>query len=178
MLLVRPVAGWGITAAAILLWLCGCAPPGGMGRSASAIEQAQARVGYRIRVPHCLPDSVAPEPVRVLVEDDRGKGYLNVDVQYDFRDPKAQAAGHYQFAVSLMEGRTLNGEEFLMGIGEHKILDGIEVVLGSPQQTPGIEWIQDGIHFELNSDVSRDDTLRTYHSIVTDSTTCDLPKTA
>src|SRR5262249_20343382 len=125
-----------------------------------------------------LPASVAPEPARMLVEDDRAKDYLNVDVQYDFRDPKAQVAGHYQFAVSLMEGRTLNGENFLMKMGEHKILDGIEVVLGSPQQTPGIEWIQDSVHLELNTDVSRDDTLRTYHSIVTGSTTCDLPRTA
>jgi hypothetical protein len=144
------------------------------------VDQAQTRLGFQLRVPSCLPASVAPSPARVTVQDQRDKGYLDADIQYDFRVRPTQATGALRFAVGVIEGRSVNGPPLLLRAGPHKTLDGIEVVMNaapgpSPALTPGMDWIQEGTEYNLATDLSWDDTLRVYHSMVTGLSGCDLP---
>jgi len=61
--------------------------------------------------------------------------------------------------------------------GERCILDGIEVDGDTRIGSAPLEWIQSGTVIQLVVTVPPDDVLRVYHSIVTHSPSCDLPKT-
>lgn len=162
--------------ALLLTPLSGCAlVPGHSDPYTAAIQHAQSRLRFIIRVPSCLPSDVDPVPSRVHVVNQAGNGFQSVDFEYAYRDPAVAAARGLAYGIGITEEQNLGGERILFMSGQHKILDGIEVVVSTPHLAPGMEWIQGMVSFDIVSTLSWDDTLRVYHSMVMESSDCGLP---
>jgi hypothetical protein len=157
--------------------LAGCVMTSpGPGSPVSSVQQAQAQVSFPVITPACLPSLLDPRPTRVAVDPASQGGGQAVYIDYGYREPKARPAGGFP-PVTLLEQSSRPTRGLVIQGGERRILDGTEVAIDMSSGSPSLEWAQGETLIQLIATIPLDDTMRVYHSIVTHSSSCDLPKT-
>jgi hypothetical protein len=160
---------------ALAATLVGCSfTSPGPGSAVGSIEQAQGRVSFPIVTPACVPQILDPRPLRVAIDTDPRHGQV-VYIDYGYRDPPAGSASGFPPAT-LLEQPSQHSHGIVIQAGQRQVLDGTEVAIDTSSGSPSLEWIQGQTLIQLVATIPLNDALRVYHSMVTHSSDCALPK--
>jgi hypothetical protein len=154
----------------LVLALLACGPTG----SGGVIAEARRAAPFPLLVPKCLPAAAQTTPL-VQMETYRA-GVEDFSVAMTYRFKRAPASGQVDRAVGIIHHRSFS-PRVTVGLnsgGRELVLDGRRAARFD--SGAGIEWMEDGTRIVVVVNTGDpDDTLRVFHSMVTDESDCSLP---
>jgi hypothetical protein len=144
---------------------------GGCLGPATNLDAAQRQVGFRIEVPRCLPERVDPNPVIAVSPTHNGSDDSGINFTFWYKDQRS--AGVSSPAVALTENWEPPEGRGLFTMGKREVLGGHEVILTTPPNYPGMEWIDGRAHLNMATTLTWDEALKVYRSLVEPSYQCN-----